>query len=124
MIFVYYAEPPHDYLCIEAERIVAMQGVVFEQVDKTFAVVVTHYVPVENSSSNPAETFSVMKSSLQGINHIVGFMHSHDSDEYEPTHSDFAGLPQGQIGAVWCDGDVRWYTHGDEDSVLGIAREE
>ena len=124
MIFVYYAEPPHDYLCIEAERIVAMQGLAFEQEGRTFGVVVTDYVPVENSSSTPAETFAVKKSSLLGINHIVGFMHSHDNDEYAPTHSDFAGLPKGQIGAVWCNGGVRWYTHGDEESVLGIAREE
>ena len=101
-----------------------MQGVAFEQAGKKFAVVVTDYVPVENSSSSPTETFAVKKSSLVGIDYIVGFMHSHNSGSPEPSDTDLAGLPEGQVGAVWCDGGVRWYTTGDVEQLVPVANQD
>ena len=124
VFLVYYHPPPDDYLCVEAERVVAMQGVAFEQAGKKFAVVVTDYVPVENSSSSPTETFAVKKSSLVGIDYIVGFMHSHNSGSPEPSDTDLAGLPEGQVGAVWCDGGVRWYTTGDVEQLVPVANQD
>jgi len=124
MMLVYYHPPPDEYLCVEAERVVAMQGVFFAREDVPFACVVTDYVPVENSSSTPAESFEVRKSSIEGIEYIVGYMHSHYSGSPEPADADLAGLPEGQIGAVWCDGDVRWYSPGDREQLVPMANQD
>lgn len=101
-----------------------MQGVAFEQAGKKFAVVVTDYVPVENCSLTPAETFAVRQSSIEGINYIVGYMHSHESGSPEPSEADLAGLPEGQIGAVWCSGGVRWYTPGDREQLVPVVNQD
>jgi proteasome lid subunit RPN8/RPN11 len=124
MIFLYYHPPPDEYLCVEAERVVAMQGVAFEQAGRKFAVVVTDYVPVENCSLTPAETFAVRKSSIEGVGYIVGYMHSHESGSPEPSEADLAGLPEGQLGAVWCNGGVRWYTPGDREQLVPVANQD
>ena len=100
-----------------------MQGVGFEEAGRKLAVVVTGYVPVENCSSTPAETFEVRKSSIEGIDYIVGYMHSHKRGSPEPSEADLAGLPRGQVGAVWCEGELAWYTPGGEEEVVAIAAE-
>ena len=101
-----------------------MQGVFFAREDVPFACVVTDYVPVENSSPTPAESFAVKKSSIEGIEYIVGYMHSHNSGSPEPSDTDLAGLPEGQIGAVWCDGDVRWYSPGDREQLVPMSNQD
>ncbi len=124
VLFVYYHPAPDEYLCVEVERVVAMQGVFFARDDVPFACVVTDYVPVENCSSSPAETFAVRKSSVEGIAYVVGYMHSHESGSPEPSDADLAGLPEGQIGAVWCDGEVRWYSPGGREQLVPVANQE
>ena len=107
---------------MEAERVVVMQGLYLHFVNQPRAVVVTDYVPVENSSPTPGD-FIVKKASLVGINYIVGFMHSHDSDSPNPSPADLAGLPEGQVGAVWCDGELEWYTASGREEVVAIPAE-
>ena len=124
MQFIYYHPPPDDYLSVEAERVVAMQGVEFEQAGRKFAVVVTDYVPVDNSSLSPAETFEVRASSIEGVHYIVGYMHSHEKGSPEPSEADLTGLPEGHIGAVWCEGKVRWYSPGDTEQLVPVVNQD
>lgn len=94
------------------ERVFVVVGSVYRNF-----LFVERFVEVENSSATPESNFEVLKGSLLSADipaaaTIIGFAHTHPPAQYHPSDDDIAGLREGLIGAVICDGIVVWY---DED---------
>jgi proteasome lid subunit RPN8/RPN11 len=88
-------------------------------------VFVERFVEVANSSCSPGETFEVVKSSLDSADipksaTVVGFVHTHPPGVYHPSDDDIAGLGEGLLGAVLCDGILLWYDGSGEK--LAVVR--
>lgn len=75
---------------------------------------ITHIVEVPNRHSEPREHFAIyardVKSYLEDKLVIVGVIHRHPPNLFNPSLNDIIGIKTGIIGGVWCEGDISWYT--------------
>lgn len=114
-----YTVVPHC-VWLGRERVFAIVGSQYRN-----HVFVEDFVEVVNSSVTPGETFEVLKGSLLSADipksaTIVGFAHTHPPACYHPSAEDIAGLREGFVGAVICDGCVVWYDGSGE--LLSVTR--
>ena len=108
-----YTDFPHC-VWLGRERVFAVVGSQYRNF-----LFVERFVEVENSSVTPSETFEVLKGSLLSADiprnaTIIGFAHTHPPMHYHPSEEDVAGLREGFVGAVICDGCVVWYDNSGE----------
>ena len=72
--------------------------------------------PVENGHPDPANFFKITKKQLVKAQldtecSLVGVVHRHPPQFPDPSGHDIKGLPTALLGAVWCEGEVSWYTN-------------
>ena len=77
-------------------------------------VSITSLEEVPNRHPSPAEHFSIHSRDvlpyIEDGENIIGIVHRHPPKTPMPSINDILGIPAGLLGAVWCDGEVSWYT--------------
>ena len=79
-------------------------------------VIIERMIEVPNSACYPSDTFRITKKDLSFAatllrqdDEIIGFMHSHPPEHYEPSAEDIAGCGDDLIGAVLCENRTVWF---------------
>lgn len=79
--------------------------------------IIERILEVPNSAHSPDTTFRITKKDLSFVSgllrhddEIIGFMHSHPPQEYEPSDADIAGCGKYLFGVVICEDRMTWFT--------------
>lgn len=79
-------------------------------------VTVSKMIPIPNRAPDRIRHVTLKTSDvIKACRHwpeltVLGYVHSHISDNPEPSLTDLAGLPDDWIGGVWFQGEITWYS--------------
>ncbi len=82
---------------------------------------ITSLEEVPNRHSLPAEHFAIHSHDVlpyvEDGEQVIGIVHRHPPGNIKPSMNDILGIPTGVLGAVWCEGNIAWYTSNGVTSV-------